>query len=142
MQQPIMIFKIHIDNTKVNQLEGPYGGAYFIPFTGEVESELFSGHILPGAADIQTEDLAGTRHMCAKYMFEGTDSEGNTCHLFVENNGWMNEKNRKDPFINAYPLFMTESTVLGPYICQQRFRSEVHPAECGVDIWIFDVLKD
>ena len=80
--------------------------------------------------------------MCAKYMFEGVDAEGNACHLFVENNGWMNEKNRNDPYFSAFPQFLTESKVLGSYLCQQRFRSEVHSAEYGVDVWIFDVLQE
>ncbi len=48
---------------------------------------------------------------------------------------------RGGPFIPAYPRFMTDSPVLGEYFSQQRFRSEVHGREGGVEIWIVDVLR-
>ncbi|MCD7883647.1 MAG: DUF3237 family protein [Lachnospiraceae bacterium] len=88
MDKLIMKFQIFIDNSKVSDMSGPYGAATFIPFTGKVESELFTGEILPGAADIQVENPAGCRHMCAEYMFRGKDSAGKDCYLFVENNGY------------------------------------------------------
>ncbi|MCD7762478.1 MAG: DUF3237 domain-containing protein [Lachnospiraceae bacterium] len=50
-------------NSKVSDMSGPYGAATFIPFTGKVESELFTGEILPGAADVQVENPAGCRHI-------------------------------------------------------------------------------
>jgi hypothetical protein len=37
---------------------------------------------------------------------------------------------------------MTDSPVLGEYLSQQRFRSEVQSREWGVEIRIYDVLKD
>ena len=80
--------------------------------------------------------------MCARYMFQGKDSEGNGCFLFVENNGYLAEVMRNDPSLHAYPRFMTDSPVLGPYLCQQRFRSEVQGRDWGVEIRIYDVLKE
>ena len=119
----------------------PYGGVSFIPFTATVESALFSGKTLPGACDVQVENPAGSRNMCAKYMFEGRDSVGNACKLFVENNGYLAEVMRHDPFFHAYPRFMTDSPVLGEYLSQQRFRSEVQGFDWGVEVRIYDVLK-
>ena len=142
MSTPIMEFNIFIDNTQASHLESPFGQVAFIPFTGKVESALFTGEILPGGCDVQMEDPAGARHMCARYMFKGVDSAGNACQLFVDNNGWFNRANRKDPFISACPRFITDSPVLGEYLAQSRFRSEVHPGEGGVTIKIFDVLKE
>jgi hypothetical protein len=75
-------------------------------------------------------------------MFKGEDCEGNACHLFVENNGYLAEVMRNDPFFNAYPYFMTDSPVLGEYLSQQRFRSEVQGREWGVEIRIYDVLSE
>lgn len=140
MSKQVFEFHIIIDNSQVTAMEGPYGAVCFIPFGGYVESPLFSGTIVPGAADIQVEDQAGYRNMCAKYMFKGTDSEGKECFLFVENNGWLQDVNKNDPFIKAHPRFMTDSLTLGAYVCQDRFRSEVHGAENGVTIKIIDVL--
>ena len=142
MTEPIMIFKVYTDPEECSDMRCPYGGVSFIPFTATVESELFCGKTLPGACDVQVENPAGSRNMCAKYMFKGTDNEGNECHLFVENNGYLAEIMRNDPFFHAYPRFMTDSPVLGPYLSQQRFRSEVQGRDWGVEIRIYDVLKE
>ena len=142
MSEPIMIFKVFANPEDCSDMTCPYGGVSFIPFTATVESELFTGETLPGACDVQVENPAGSRNMCAKYMFEGVDKEGNPCRLFVENNGYLAEVMRNDPFFHAYPYFMTDSPVLGPYLCQQRFRSEVQGREWGVEIRIYEVLKE
>lgn len=119
-----------------------YGSVSFIPFTATVESALFTGKTVPGACDVQVENPAGSRNMCAKYMFRGADCEGNECFLFVENNGYLSEVMRHDPFFHAFPRFMTDSPVLREYLTQQRFRSEVQGRDWGVEIRIFDVLKE
>ncbi|MBR3125504.1 MAG: hypothetical protein IKF42_08865 [Mogibacterium sp.] len=142
MSEPIMIFKVYADAEDCSDMMCKYGGVSFIPFTATVESDLFTGKTLPGACDVQVENPAGSRNMCAKYMFRGTDFEGNECHLFVENNGYLAECMRNDPFFNAYPYFMTDSPVLGEYMSQQRFRSEVQGREWGVEIRIYDVMKE
>ncbi len=142
MSEPIMRFQIFADDSQVSNMEGPYGCVTMIPFTGRVESELFTGEILPGATDVQVENPAGSRNMCAKYMFQGTDREGNACYLFVENNGYFTAANRNDAFFNACPRFMTDSPALGAYLCQARFRSEVQSADDGIEIRICDVLGE
>ncbi len=143
MKNPVMKFQIFIDDTQNSDMMGPYGGVTFIPFTGKVESDIFTGEIVPGAADIQVENPAGCRNMCAKYMFKGKDSEGKECYLFVENNGWFTRDTAKaKPYIDACPRFITDSLTLGAYLSQARFRSEVHGREGGVEIWIIDVLED
>lgn len=142
MDKLIMSIHIFADDSQVSNLESPYGCVTMIPYTGKVESELFTGEILPGAADVQVETQDQVRNMCAKYMFQGKDQEGRQCKLFVENNGYLQPVNRRDPHFNAYPRFLTDSPVLGKYLCQNRFRSEVHGAEWGVEIRIFDVMAE
>ena len=139
--EPIMLIKVYGNDSEVSNLECAYGAVTMIPFRATVESELFSGETLPGAVDVQIENPGMSRQMCAKYMFKGVDCEGNECHLFVENNGYLAEVMRNDPYFNAYPTFMTDSPVLGEYLSQQRFRSEVAGAEWGVEIRIYDVLR-
>lgn len=141
MSEPIMRFQIFADDSQVSNMEGPYGAVTMIPFTGRVESELFTGEILPGAVDVQVENPAGSRNMCAKYMFHGKDREGNACHLFVENNGYFSKADRENAFFHACPRFITDSPALGDFLCQARFRSEVQSVEDGIEIRIYDVLE-
>ena len=140
MEKLIMTFQIFADKSQVSNMSGPYGAVTIIPFTGKVESELFTGEILPGAADVQVENVAGSRNMCAKYMFRGKDSAGTDCYLFVENNGYFTVANKDDSYFHACPRFITDSPLLGEYLCQGRFRSEVQGRDWGVEIRIIDVL--
>ncbi len=139
--EPIMIFHITIDPDGFSALETKTGGAVIIPFGGYVESPLFTGTVRPGAADVQTVNAAGARHMCASYMFEGKDSEGNPCRLFVRNDGYFPKGQTPVPF-DATPTFLTDSPVLGAYLHAARFRSEGHGTDAGVDIRVFDVEKE
>lgn len=139
MEKVIMTFKIHVNRDDMSGVEGPAGGAFFVPFHANVESDLFTGTTRPGACDVQTEDLAKARHMCAKYLFDGTDMDGNPCKLYVRNDGWMNPANREDPFFNACPHFITDSVKLSAYLSQERFRSEVQSTGPeSLDIRIID----
>lgn len=139
--EPIMIFHISIDGKGVSALQTKTGEAVIIPFEGYVDSPLFTGTVCPGAADVQTVNAAGVRHMCASYMFTGKDSEGNPCHLFVRNNGYFSRDQKPGPF-DATPTFLTDSPVLAPYLHAARFRAEGHGTDAGVDIRIFDVEKE
>ena len=134
----IMQFDIVIDGADVTEMTTKNGAVVYIPFTGSVESELFCGTIRPGAADIQVVNPAGVRHMCAKYIFEGTDRTGAPCHLYVENNGYFEKGGMSMPF-DATPTFWTDSDELADYLHGAHFRAEGHPAPQGVTIKIFDL---
>lgn len=138
--KPIMVFKVYADSNEVSNLECPYGAVTMIPFSATVESELFTGKTLPGAVDVQIENPGKSRNMCAKYMFRGTDKEGNPCQLFVKNDSYLAPIMRGEPFFDGCPMFLTDSPVLGEYLCGQHFRSEVQGYEWGVEIRIYDVL--
>lgn len=137
----IMEIKVIIDRSKISELDAPGGHAKIIPFTGFVESPLFTGEILPGGADVQVTNAAGVRHMCAQYMFAGKDSQGNPCHLFVCNNAYFERDHRPKPF-EACPTFLTDSPVLGPYLHGAHFRAEGHSSPEGVNIRVFDIDKE
>ncbi|MCI8722952.1 MAG: hypothetical protein HFH16_04415 [Ruminococcus sp.] len=139
MEKLIMKIQVFGEGTP-SDLQSPYGCVTFVPFTAKVESELFTGETLPGAVDVQVETPDHVRNMCAKYMFQGKDFQGNDCKLYVENNGYLQPMNRQDPHFNAVPRFLTDSPALGAYLCRQRFRSEVQGMDWGVEIRIFDVL--
>ncbi len=138
MCEPIMKFEIIINRDKVSHMHAPNGEVAIIPFTGYTESEWFTGKILPGAADVQVTNAAGIRHMCAKYMFEGVDAQGNACHLFVENNGYFEPESRPKPF-HACPTFMSDSPLLTEKLSKAMYRAEGHSTAEGVEIRIFEV---
>ena len=140
--KPIMIFKVYADNRDVSNLECPYGAVTMIPFRATVESALFTGETLPGAVDVQIENPGRSRNMCAKYMFRGKDRDGNPCQLFVKNDSYLAPIMKNEPYFDGCPMFLTDSPVLGKYLCAQHFRSEVHGKEWGVEIRIFDVLSE
>lgn len=134
----IMEFDIVIDRSAITTLESDTNIVKIIPFTGSVDSDLFKGTVVPGAADVQVTNSAGIRHMCAKYMFVGYDANHNPCKLFVENNGYFEPGSSPKPFV-AYPTFITDSPLLQPYLSKQIFKSEGHSHDQGVTIKIFDM---
>lgn len=137
---PIMEFVVTVDRENISRLETENGKVAILPFTATVESKLFTGKTLPGAADIQVTNATGIRHMCAKYMFEGKDAEGKDCKLFVENNGFFEPGSQPRPF-HACPTFLTDSKVLGDYLHSSNFRTEGHGTPEGVLIKVFDVRE-
>ena len=132
----IMEVLVSIEGKDVSFLKGPAGEVVMIPFGGTVQGEIFNGVVCPGGVDCQRVNLTGVRHMCARYMLEGTDSAGEKCHIFVDNNGWFN--GMQSPF-QTVPTFMTDSKTLAPYLHQNKFRGEGHPREGGVTIKFFEV---
>ena len=132
----IMEVLVSIEGKDVSFLKGPAGEVVMIPFGGPVQGEIFNGVVCPGGVDCQRVNLTGVRHMCARYMLEGTDSAGEKCHIFVDNNGWFN--GMQSPF-QTVPTFMTDSKTLAPYLHQNKFRGEGHPREGGVTIKFFEV---
>ena len=135
----IMEVLVSIEGKDVSFLKGPAGEVVMIPFGGTVQGEIFNGVVCPGGVDCQRVNLTGVRHMCARYMLEGTDSAGEKCHIFVDNNGWFN--GMQSPF-QTVPTFMTDSKTLAPYLHQNKFRGEGHPREGGVTIKFFEVEND
>ena len=132
----IMEVLVSIEGKDVSFLKGPAGEVVMIPFGGTVQGEIFNGVVCPGGVDCQRVNLTGVRHMCARYMLEGTDSAGEKCHIFVDNNGWFN--GMQSPF-QTVPTFMTDSKTLAPYLHQNKFRGEGHHREGGVTIKFFEV---
>ena len=137
--EPIMVFHVSIDPREITTVKAGYESVTMIPFRATVDSPLFRGETMPGAVDVQQENAAGLRTLCARYAFKGTDRAGAPCALFVENCGWIQNQQDQGGMIHACPRFLTDSPALGPYLSQRRFRAEVRGAESGVDIWIFDV---
>lgn len=142
MSEPIMKFEIKLDRPGITKLRSPFGAVSIFPFTGRVASPLFTGEIRPGAVDVQEENPAGLRRLDAKYVFEGTDSAGKPCLLYVENVGYLTGTEEPGAVIRAYPRFLTDSEALAPYLSQARFRSELHLGSGELEIWVFDAAAE
>lgn len=143
MGQHKLVFDFHVDvyRDQVSEIDIPTGRVKILPFGGTVESELFTGKILPGGADVQITNAAGIRHMCARYMFEGTDYTGAACKLFVDNNGYFEPGRTPRPF-QTCPTMITDSVALAPYLHQPIFRAEgMRDDEC-LHIRIYDVTAE
>lgn len=141
MSKAVMDFHVFVRREECSRLSCETGSAAIIPFDATVESELFTGKTLPGAADVQVTNAAGIRHMCAQYMFEGVDSDGEPCKLFVCNEGFFEPNSRPRPF-HACPRFLTDSKALSAYLHQDRFRAEGVTEDDCLHIRIYDVLQD
>jgi hypothetical protein len=133
-----LIFEVlvEIDNGAVSALKGPAGEAVMIPFTGTVRGELLSGRVLPGGVDAQTVNQNGVRHMCARYMLDCVDRDGEPCRVYIENNGWFEAQSM--PF-KTIPTFLTDSKKLAPYLHRNNFRGEGHFENGGLVIKMFEI---
>ena len=141
MDKLLMDFLVHVHREEVSRVETAVGAAVIIPFDAEVESKLFTGRTLPGAADVQITNAAGIRHMCAAYMFEGKDFTGAPCRLFVRNDGFFEPGSRPELF-RACPTFLTDSETLAPLLHTACFRAEGVSEDDGLHIRVYHVIAN
>ena len=60
-------------------------------FHGTADGDYFHGEILPGGVDTQVQKKGELRRFSARYILSGEDFNGNTCKIFIENNGEVGE---------------------------------------------------
>lgn len=134
-----LVFEIEIKTTGRYYLESEAGAVVMIPFEGKLESEQFTGVILPGACDTQVIDNNDIKHMSARYILEGYDSKMNKCKLFIENNGYFH-KDMPHPF-KTIPVFYTDSPILDSYLRSRNFRGEGMREQGILKIRFFEISK-
>lgn len=133
------IFDIHIEaNGPALHLKGENAEVDMIPFKGTVESELFSGIVEPCGVDTQVVNAAYVRHMSARYFMTGTDKAGKNAHIYVENNGWFDDRTKTMPF-HTVPTFYTDSEALAPYLHSTRFEGEGVEEADGLHIYFYEI---
>lgn len=81
------ILRIRVYLTDHIQVMGHAQQVVMLSFTGECESVLFTGKILPGGVDTQRIEKDGRCFLSARYALSGADSAGKPCKLFIENVG-------------------------------------------------------
>lgn len=81
------ILKVHVVLDQFLQVNGKRAQALMILFHGTFTGVCGEGIVLPGGVDTQIERNGEARTLSARYVLQGTDPQGQTYHLFIENNG-------------------------------------------------------
>ena len=140
-QEREAFLEIHVRFTPgdITALRGGSGEeVLMIPFGGTASGSVFNGEVCPGAADVQTVNAVGVRHMFARYMLRGTDSAGKACMLYVENNGWFVDGPGPGQRFDTVPTFCTDSAALAGFLHRRSFVGEGVPGPEGLVIRFYE----
>lgn len=138
-KKAVLELKIEFNGPVLN-MKGEVAEVLMIPFKGSVKGDVFNGIIEPCGVDTQVVNAAGIRHMSARYMLTGKDSNGADAHIYVENNGWFDETLPHDgKKFRTVPTFYTDSAALAPYLHSTRFTGEGSVEEDGLHIRFYEV---
>ena len=129
------VLTVNVEIKEEYEVKGKTGSAKMILFGGNIDCEAFKGKILPGGVDTQRQRPGENVMLSARYIAEGTDSEGNKCKLFIENNGEILE----DGSIVTRPKIYTDSKALS-YIEKAELTGTVEASQLGVAIYIYTNL--
>lgn len=130
------VFTVQVKIDKSAELQNNDGDTVImISFTGQVKGDLFQGKVLDGGVDTQIISKSGSHSLSARYMLHGKDYTGETCQIYIENNGNFH-KNEKEALFRTYPKLITNSKALS-YFNDELFVAEGFPTEIGVDIKIY-----
>ena len=100
-----------------------------VPFTGRAYGKDFNGRIVGTGIDTQKHDLkTDTVTLSARYMLQGTDSEGIPCRIFIENS-------QRDE-AGRHPMLVTDSKALSDWE-RLPLTATVDPTDCGVVVRIY-----
>lgn len=137
-ETPILEILVETDPANTVELDSEIGHVKMIPFKGTVNCALFTGIVEPCGVDTQVTNQNEVRHMSARYMLTGKDSDGADCHIYIENNGWYTDGARPRPF-HTVPTFITDSKKLAPYLHRNRFIGEGLRDEQGLWIRFYEI---
>lgn len=101
------VLTITIDITGSTDVKGKTGNATMISFNGTAECALFHGKTISEGVDTQMEVMGGIRTLSARYVLDGIDYTGKECHIFIENNGTI-----ENGVIATTPKILTDSEAL------------------------------
>ena len=116
----MLIFKLRIDVTGVQEVAGEKQTARMILFGGACEGDFFQGVIEAGGVDTQIDSRDGTGTLSARYMLHGTDRDGNPARVFIENNALFGQVTRPRVLTDSPALRFLESTPLQGRIANEN----------------------
>ena len=109
------------------------GGINMIPFTGSTDGYYFKGDIVGTGCDTQKYAPDGSVLFSARYLLKGTDFEGKSCSIFIENNGHALEL--------CTPTIITDSAALAEWQ-EWDLRAIVVPVGGGVAVNVYRIHAD
>ena len=122
-----LLLKIHAVTGETVSVSGDGESVSMVPFSGEAESELFTGAVLGEGVDTQ-HTAGGVSRLSARYMLEGRDLAGERCRIFIGNEGVLGEGSTR-------PKLITDSRLL-EWLCRAPLTGSIEPAEGGVCVSI------
>lgn len=102
------VLRIYVKLEDTITIHGNRERVNMIRFSGYAKSKYFCGEVLPGGADLQRGPIEGSMKLSARYILEGTDFEGKSCRIYIENNGAADENG----VIVTKPTIVTDSKAL------------------------------
>jgi len=119
--EELLRIEITCDRSKKVVAENPDGTSVaFVPFAGVCDSELFRGETVGDCVDTQLIRPDGTKEISARYIMRGTDSSGNNCWIYIENNGIVTTENG-ERYSRTWPVIITDSPVLSPLMNEKLY---------------------
>ncbi len=105
------------------------GGVNMIPFTGSTDGAYFTGEIVGTGYDTQKYGM-GSPTFSARYLIKGKDYTGQSCSIFIENEG--------DALDKCTPMIVTDSRALSEWQ-NYNLRTIVTPVGTGVIVDMYRI---
>ncbi|MCQ4087838.1 DUF3237 family protein [Saccharibacillus sp. JS10] len=131
------IMNIHVKINEEIRMSHPEGASVvMILFSGHATGAFFEGDILNGGVDTQMIGKGGSdHHLSARYMLRGNDHTGQSCEIYIENNGKF-DSSVTDVLFRTTPRLFTNSSALS-FLNDSILIGEGLPSEDGVKIVIY-----
>ena len=123
-----LLLEIQVQILESLRVNGGARDIVMIPFTGVARGPWFTGHVIGTGVDTQKISKDGKAVLSARYMLEGTDKSGQSCRIFIENQG---------SFDSGFkPLIVTDSAMLSDWETADLYAT-VEGAPGGVVVRVF-----
>ncbi|PQP81511.1 DUF3237 domain-containing protein [Paenibacillus sp. PCH8] len=134
------VFTVHVRIEKTYELRNiDNDSVVMMAFTGNATGTYFEGIVLDGGVDTQIIGKFGDRHsLSARYMLQGRDHTGQSCEMYIENNGSFMSNVKTDLFRTS-PKIITNSKALS-FLNTDILVGKGRSTEHGVDIAIYRAL--
>lgn len=135
------VLTVHVKIGKTSELRNPNGDSVvMITFTGDATGRYFEGVVLDGGVDTQIIGKSGDRHiLSARYILQGKDYAGQSCEIYIENNGSFGGKHPEGVIFRTRPSMITNSEALS-FLNDAILVGEGRPTDTGIDIVICRAL--
>ena len=123
-----LLLEIQVKTLPSLRVNGSTRDILMIPFTGTAGGPWFTGRVVGQGVDTQNIQKDGKAVLSARYMLEGTDKSGQSCRIFIDNQG---------SFDTGFtPTVVTDSALLSDWETA-ALRATVDVVPGGVAVRVF-----